>query len=67
MGVIPFTFEEGTSWQSLGLKGDEKISLRGLSTLKPHQRMIVEITDTKNNKLRRSSRMSYFTKTAAQA
>lgn len=51
MGVIPFTFEQGMSWQTLGLKGDETISLRGLSKLKPQQRMIVEITDTKKNKL----------------
>jgi aconitate hydratase len=25
MGVVPLTFEEGTSWQSLGLKGDERV------------------------------------------
>ena len=23
MGVVPLVFEEGTSWQTLGLKGDE--------------------------------------------
>src|SRR3546814_20547046 len=23
MGVVPFVFEEGTNWMSLGLKGDE--------------------------------------------
>ena len=28
MGVIPFVFEEGTSWLSLGLKGDETVDDR---------------------------------------
>ena len=26
MGVLPLVFEEGTSWQTLGLKGDETVS-----------------------------------------
>ena len=44
MGVIPLVFEEGTSWQSLGLKGNETVTIRGLhGDLKPHQRMIAEI------------------------
>ena len=29
MGVLPLTFEEGTSWQSLGLKGDEQVEYDG--------------------------------------
>jgi aconitate hydratase len=44
MGVIPLCFEEGTSWQSLGLKGSELVTIRGLhGELKPHQRLIAEI------------------------
>ena len=44
MGVMPLVFEEGTSWQSLGLKGDEQVTIRGLhGELKPHQRLIAEI------------------------
>ena len=44
MGIIPLVFEEGTSWQSLGLKGDEQVTIRGLhGELKPHQRLIAEI------------------------
>ncbi len=44
MGVVPLVFEEGTSWQTLGLKGDEQVTLRGLHTdLKPHQRLVAEI------------------------
>ena len=45
MGVAPFVYEQdGTSWQSLGLKGDEIINIRGLADVKPRQRMILEIT-----------------------
>jgi aconitate hydratase len=44
MGVLPLVFEEGTSWQSLGLKGDEQVTIRGLhGDLKPRQRLIAEI------------------------
>jgi aconitate hydratase len=44
MGVVPLVFEEGTSWQTLGLKGDEQVTIRGLhGDLKPRQRLIAEI------------------------
>jgi aconitate hydratase len=44
MGVLPLTFEEGTSWQSLGLKGDEQVTIRGLTTdLKPRQMLAADI------------------------
>ena len=44
MGVMPLVFEEGTSWQSLRLKGDEQVTIRGLhGEVKPHQRLIAEI------------------------
>jgi aconitate hydratase len=45
MGIVPFVFEDGMSWQTLGLKGNETVSIRGLSTIKPGQRMIAEIID----------------------
>ena len=45
MGVLPLVFEEGTRGQSLGLKGDETVSIRGLGDgLKPRQRLEAEIT-----------------------
>ncbi|GEO16555.1 aconitate hydratase AcnA [Microvirga aerophila] len=45
MGVAPFVFEGDTSWASLGLKGDETVTIRGLAQdLKPRQRMELEIT-----------------------
>src|SRR2546429_2773419 len=44
MGVIPLCFEEGTSWQTLSLKGDEQVTIRGLhGEIKPRQRMVAEI------------------------
>ncbi len=51
MGIVPFVFEEGMSWQTLGLKGDETVTIRGLASVKPRQRMIAEITDAKGNKV----------------
>ncbi len=45
MGVLPLTFEEGTSWQTLGLKGDESVTIHGLGAdLKPRQMMEMSIT-----------------------
>jgi aconitate hydratase len=44
MGVLPLTFEDGASWQSLGIKGDEIVTIRGLvGELKPRQRLVAEI------------------------
>jgi aconitate hydratase len=44
MGVLPLTFEEGTSWRTLGLKGDETITIHGLGAgLKPRMKMEMEI------------------------
>ncbi len=44
MGILPLTFEEGTSWKTLGLKGDELVTIRGLTELTPRQKMEIEIT-----------------------
>ncbi|MDP3602830.1 MAG: aconitate hydratase AcnA, partial [Bosea sp. (in: a-proteobacteria)] len=44
MGVVPFTLQEGTSWASLDLKGDEIVSIKGLATVKPRQMLEAEIT-----------------------
>jgi aconitate hydratase len=44
MGILPLTFEEGTSWQSLRLKGDETVTIHGLSGgIAPRQKMQAEI------------------------
>jgi aconitate hydratase len=44
MGVLPLQFDEGDSWQALGLKGDETITIRGLEgDIRPRQTFTVEI------------------------
>jgi aconitate hydratase len=50
MGVVPLTFEEGASWQTLGLKGNETVTIRGLSgELKPRQSLTAEIAFSDGN------------------
>jgi aconitate hydratase len=44
MGVLPLVMEPGTTWQSLNLKGDETVTIRGIADLKPRQIASVEIT-----------------------
>ncbi|MBG6201611.1 aconitate hydratase [Labrenzia sp. EL_13] len=44
MGVIPLTFKEGESWQSHGIKGTERVTIKGIADIKPRQMMDVEVT-----------------------
>ena len=45
MGVVPLQFMDGESWQTLGLRGDEKVSISGLADgLKPREMLTVNIT-----------------------
>jgi aconitate hydratase len=45
MGVLPLVFEEGTSWQTLELKGDETVTIHGLAEgLQPRQTLTAQIT-----------------------
>ena len=44
MGVLPLQFADGESWQTLGLTGDETISIEGLTTLTPRSAVTVKIT-----------------------
>jgi aconitate hydratase len=47
MGVLPLVFEEGASWQTLGLTGSEQVTIRGLqSDLRPRQKLTAEIAMT---------------------
>ena len=51
MGIIPLQFMEGQNWQSLGLKGDETISINGLADgLKPRETMTVDVTSADGSK-----------------
>ncbi|OYD07412.1 aconitate hydratase AcnA [Paludifilum halophilum] len=43
MGVLPLQFEEGESWQSLGLTGDESFDILGLDDqLQPFQKLDIK-------------------------
>jgi aconitate hydratase len=44
MGVIPFEFTGGQTRKSLGLKGDETVSIEGLDTVKPLDTVPCHIT-----------------------
>ena len=44
MGVIPFEFTAGDTRKSLGLKGDETVSIHGLDTIQPLQDVPCTIT-----------------------
>ncbi|MBR0752416.1 aconitate hydratase AcnA [Bradyrhizobium jicamae] len=44
MGILPFVFDEGMSWKSLGLTGAEQVSIKGLTDISPGQRITIDIT-----------------------
>ncbi|MEO1041282.1 MAG: aconitate hydratase AcnA [Pseudomonadota bacterium] len=44
MGVLPLQFTGGQGWQSLGLTGDEDITIHGVETLEPQQELKATIT-----------------------
>src|SRR5690606_38465030 len=43
MGVVPFTLEDGDSWLSLDLTGEETVTIQGLDTIRPRQKMEARI------------------------
>jgi aconitate hydratase len=44
MGIVPLVFQNGQSWESLDLKGDEIVSLKGLAEgLRPRQTLTANI------------------------
>ncbi|MCW1842876.1 aconitate hydratase AcnA [Prosthecomicrobium hirschii] len=51
MGILPLQFKDGDGWQSLGLKGDEAVTILGLEAgLKPRQILTAEITRADGSK-----------------
>ncbi|MDL4861217.1 aconitate hydratase AcnA [Halomonas elongata] len=50
MGVVPLQFTEGDTRETLGLTGDERISISGLSELTPGGKVEVTITSPKGEK-----------------
>ena len=52
MGVVPLQFKSGESWQTLGLNGDEVISINGLAEgLQPRATLRVDITRNDGSKV----------------
>jgi aconitate hydratase len=44
MGVLPLVFEEGTSWQTLGISGSESVTILGIAEgLRPRQTLTAAI------------------------
>ncbi len=43
MGVLPFEFMEGQTWQGLGLKGDETVTIKNLEHIEPGEETVAEI------------------------
>jgi aconitate hydratase len=50
MGVVPLQFPEGEDRKTLGLTGDERISIEGLSELSPGSQVKVTIASDKGEK-----------------
>ena len=51
MGVLPLTFENGASWSSRGITGDETVTIRGLQgDLKPRQTRTAVIESSDGSK-----------------
>ncbi|MEM9233862.1 MAG: aconitate hydratase, partial [Pseudomonadota bacterium] len=46
MGVLPLQFTGDDSWQSLGLTGEEDVTIHGVETLKPQEELKATITMT---------------------
>ena len=44
MGILPLVFEDGASWHTLGITGNETVSIRGIDGVRePRQRLVLEI------------------------
>lgn len=51
MGVLPICLDQGVSWKSLDIKGDEEIDILGVTdNIKPYQKLQCVIKNSGNNK-----------------
>ena len=50
MGVLPLEFTGDTTWESLGLTGDEQVSIAGISDITPRMMLPVTITSADGSK-----------------
>ena len=44
MGVLPLQFADGESRETLGLRGDDAFTIRGLAGIQPQQDVVVDVT-----------------------
>jgi aconitate hydratase len=51
MGVLPLQFTGGATWASLGLTGDEQVTIWGVEGVQPRQEMTLDITRADGSKL----------------
>jgi aconitate hydratase len=51
MGILPLRFSEGEGWETLGIKGDETFTLKGLEHLAPRQTVLLESSNGHTAKL----------------
>ncbi|MCR9195102.1 MAG: aconitate hydratase AcnA [Hyphomonas sp.] len=51
MGVLPLEFNDGVTWESLGLKGDEQVTIEGINQIQPRQKVDVHITKADGTKV----------------
>jgi aconitate hydratase len=51
MGVLPLEFNDGVTWESLGLKGDEQVTIEGINQIQPRQKVDVHITKADGSKV----------------
>ncbi len=51
MGVLPLQFAPGSSWQGLGLTGNEQITIEGIGSLQPRVDMPIRITRADGSEL----------------
>jgi aconitate hydratase len=51
MGVLPLQFTGGATWASLGLTGDEQVTIWGVEGVQPRQEMTLDITRADGAKL----------------
>jgi aconitate hydratase len=51
MGVLPLQFAIGTDRKTLGLKGDETITIQGISSVKPQMRLNADFTYSDGRKV----------------
>jgi len=56
---LPLVFTGGDSWESLGLTGEEKVTITGLDNLSPRQEMqaTIEMADGSNQTITLLSRI----------